>query len=476
VTYGFDGLQIGSYLNQASEQFYINNVQGTTSFFDISEHGVEKMVFLGQYSSACTTMLVQGVYNSYLLLGHNRDPSCTCNGPVCPLSLQVISPSSIAGYITFTESNNSPPLRGYPVNIYGQVALTEPALACTPITNIAQVQGKFALIYRGICLFTTKIEYAEAAGAIGVIVVDEPGQPLVIMSVDPVLVPAIMISYTDGSRIASALNANMTVQVAMGPTIGNLTASATQTSEVASVGMLTIPIAAPLQSNAVPHTNIFKFADGGFYIEPYRPYVWVFLPDYKEITMVLDISTGFANATIIAQMNGVPFSIYYTVQRPSGQTLIIGLSPDDFLGVYDVSNPANMTQISGIPTTQFGYFALSQDYSTFYLIDFNETLVIYTHTNFTEFTSAGTIAPPTTDPDFLPNTVVVRQNRLWLAALDAVYVYDITTLTAPVLLGSQETEEGFYASPLFSGTEAFVANFDETTSEYQLLGMKIAPC
>jgi signal transduction histidine kinase len=65
--------------------------------------------------------------------------------------------------------------------------------------------GKFALIDRGFCTFGEKIQNAERAGALAVIVADNRGDPLSTMTGDaPAKIPAVFISLADGDILRTA--------------------------------------------------------------------------------------------------------------------------------------------------------------------------------------------------------------------------------------------------------------------------------
>ena len=80
--------------------------------------------------------------------------------------------------------------------------VTTPANGCTAITN--DVTGKIALIDRGVCTFGTKISNAEAAGAIGVIVVNNVAGDPTAMGADPLFeptIPAVMVGKAEGNAM-----------------------------------------------------------------------------------------------------------------------------------------------------------------------------------------------------------------------------------------------------------------------------------
>lgn len=85
---------------------------------------------------------------------------------------------------------------------------TGSTLACAPIT--ADLSGQIALIDRGACPFTTKVAYAQAAGAVGVLVADNlPNGPMdPLGGFDPsITIPSMRISQADGYAVRAALAA-----------------------------------------------------------------------------------------------------------------------------------------------------------------------------------------------------------------------------------------------------------------------------
>ncbi|GAL66059.1 metalloprotease MEP2 [Jejuia pallidilutea] len=90
-----------------------------------------------------------------------------------------------------------------------------PEEGCSPLVNSANVAGKIAVIRRGSCAFTEKIQNAQDAGAIAVIVAnhnnptsDPDYVPYVNMYgvTDPEFtIPSIFVNYDDGQTIISAI-------------------------------------------------------------------------------------------------------------------------------------------------------------------------------------------------------------------------------------------------------------------------------
>jgi minor extracellular serine protease Vpr len=88
-------------------------------------------------------------------------------------------------------------------------------IACEPGTAAGDVAGTVTLIDRGGCTFGTKVRNAEAAGAIGVLIVNNiPGEPGVGPAHDggPFPgIPALGISYEQGAAVRAALPASVTI-------------------------------------------------------------------------------------------------------------------------------------------------------------------------------------------------------------------------------------------------------------------------
>jgi extracellular elastinolytic metalloproteinase len=84
--------------------------------------------------------------------------------------------------------------------------------ACSALTNPGAISGNIAIVDRGDCLFTEKTATVQAAGAIGIIIVNNAGNGLVNMAgSDPTLmIPAIFIGRTNGSTIQGQLGAGVT--------------------------------------------------------------------------------------------------------------------------------------------------------------------------------------------------------------------------------------------------------------------------
>jgi hypothetical protein len=123
-------------------------------------------------------------------------------------------PSSAAGTYQASGANFGPALDD--TGVSGAVVLVNdgsaaPTLGCNPLVGFPA--GAIALIDRGVCTFVQKVNNAQAAGAVAVIVVNNiPGDPITLGGADPnVTIPSVMVSLVDGNTIKAGLPATGTV-------------------------------------------------------------------------------------------------------------------------------------------------------------------------------------------------------------------------------------------------------------------------
>jgi len=95
----------------------------------------------------------------------------------------------------------------------GNLSLAVPLLACSNLTNAAQIAGNIAVVQRGTCAFTDKVQAAQDAGAIGVVVINNfPGSPMWMGgSSSSITIPSIMIDLETGTAIMDMMTTNNTV-------------------------------------------------------------------------------------------------------------------------------------------------------------------------------------------------------------------------------------------------------------------------
>jgi len=127
--------------------------------------------------------------------------------------LTVLSPSSVAGVMqvgtaSFGPALSSPGTTGELMPVVDSGNST--GLACNALSpaNAAAVNGKIALVDRGVCAFTVKAKFVQNAGAIGVVVADNAAgsPPPGLGGADPsVTIPAVRVTLDDGIALKAAL-------------------------------------------------------------------------------------------------------------------------------------------------------------------------------------------------------------------------------------------------------------------------------
>lgn len=127
-----------------------------------------------------------------------------------PLSIDI--PETLAGAYDGVAATFGPSLPLGPVSVEFALAqdgdsATDPFDACEDLINAGELNEKVVLIRRGSCTFVSKIEKADAAGAIAVIMVNNVGgEPIIMGGEDTgITIPSIMVSQADGEAIIQAL-------------------------------------------------------------------------------------------------------------------------------------------------------------------------------------------------------------------------------------------------------------------------------
>ncbi len=141
-------------------------------------------------------------------------------------NLEVTAPADLAGDYGLTISTFSslfpslelPPLMGELVLVEDTDASGDPLDACDAVANAGDIDGKIAVIRRGSCTFVIKVEAAEAAGAIGVIIVNNVADDPINLGIGQddetdATIPAGMISQADGDPLIAALQNGETITV-----------------------------------------------------------------------------------------------------------------------------------------------------------------------------------------------------------------------------------------------------------------------
>jgi hypothetical protein len=116
-----------------------------------------------------------------------------------------LTPTPITADLALVEDNNSSPSSS---DIHD---------ACDPFTNASALNGKIVVINRGDCTFVQKIESAQSAGAIAVIMVNNVfGNPISMGGDNPnITIPSIMISQSNGSPLITKLQNGETINATL---------------------------------------------------------------------------------------------------------------------------------------------------------------------------------------------------------------------------------------------------------------------
>ncbi len=135
------------------------------------------------------------------------DNECSALGGSSPPLLTIEGPPEVAGAYSAGDADFNP---NPPWTARGELELVNDdqdttSDACTPLVGFGA--GHLALVDRGICTFREKVLMAQAAGAVGVIVINNQGDDVLFMNGDlPRLgIPALFIGQGDGQALKDAL-------------------------------------------------------------------------------------------------------------------------------------------------------------------------------------------------------------------------------------------------------------------------------
>ncbi|MFA9430510.1 M36 family metallopeptidase [Egicoccus sp. AB-alg2] len=146
--------------------------------------------------------------------GNNTNTYADWNNSNSPdnavLTVTVDEPSSAAGSYGAVAASFGPAVPG--AGITGDFALADdgsgiPTEGCAPLIDFPA--GAIAVMDRGNCPFVEKVAFAQAAGAVGVVVANNvAGNPIAMGGSDPsISIPSVMVSLADGDAIKAGLPA-----------------------------------------------------------------------------------------------------------------------------------------------------------------------------------------------------------------------------------------------------------------------------
>ena len=142
-----------------------------------------------------------------------------------PFNSEVVLNNRAAGPYTGAAAGFGPPLP--PTGLTADVVLVDDGAAapstsdaCEPITQ--DLSGRIALVDRGTCNFTVKVQNCQNAGASGVVVANNvDGDPITMGSTSPeptIIIPSLMIAKADGDELKALLpGVNATMRATADP-------------------------------------------------------------------------------------------------------------------------------------------------------------------------------------------------------------------------------------------------------------------
>lgn len=144
-----------------------------------------------------------------------------------PLLLRISAPGAAAGDYAINQAAFGPVANSG--NFSGSIVVAATgsnAEGCTAFDNAAAVAGHIALIYRGTCAFTVKVDNAQLAGATAVIIANNQAGTIVPggTPVNPVTIPVISVSQVDGNTL-KANSGGLTGGLALGSSLAGTDAA-----------------------------------------------------------------------------------------------------------------------------------------------------------------------------------------------------------------------------------------------------------
>jgi len=230
------------------------------------------------------------------------------------------------------------------------------AEACSTLTPDS-LSGAIALIARGNCLFTDKIQNAQNAGATGVIVSNNPGDDtLVVMAAGGTGIPATFIGYDDGQTIRDFLKTSPRAPVTVSTVLQSQDVSSfNQMAAFSSRGP--VPGTAALKPDVTaPGTDLYLTA------ERYDPFGDLYSPNGYLASQGTSFSSPQVAgiAAMVLQNNGnlTMAQVRSALIDTATQTLTDGGSPASLLaggaGLVNAGNAVSTNLIATPASISFG--------------------------------------------------------------------------------------------------------------------------
>jgi len=120
-------------------------------------------------------------------------------------SLRITAPASLQLTLQAGTADFGPPLTSS--GLSGELMGAMPADACGDILNVAHMKGRIAIVDRGMCPFAIKARNVQAAGAIGMVVVNNVNDEMITMggADDTIRIPCVLVEMLDGQALEAAV-------------------------------------------------------------------------------------------------------------------------------------------------------------------------------------------------------------------------------------------------------------------------------
>ncbi len=217
---GATGVEIGDFTSTstpANADIGIPGIPGTGAASHVSDNIAAQFVTYVEFPAA-------GLYT----MGVNSDDGFavypTDVAPADNLGLYVTAAGATKGYYAwYGGADKGGIFRSITAPLTGKLVLANPEIADTALVNAADIQGNIALISRGVVSFTTKVQNALNAGAIGAVIINSrdpdsaDGKFPIGMGGGAVDLPAMMIEKPHGNEIKALLAGGGAVTARIAP-------------------------------------------------------------------------------------------------------------------------------------------------------------------------------------------------------------------------------------------------------------------
>ncbi len=263
------------------------------------------------------------------------------------IAFTVLSPAISSGYYGYSTTSSA---QGWgngslnAVSVESQMVLARDnaaadSLLCNTAINASEIAGNIAVIYRGNCEFGTKALNAQAAGAVGVVVINNVSGAPIDMGAgaagSSVTIPVIMVSDITGALINAAIHAGEATAVMGQFNGGDFTICPGETVRLAAPGGWNDYLWSNGEGGAV--LNIFEAGD--YSVEVFSDNECSSSSEVFTVseftTQIPVIETDVSGGLIVNNIAAGPFTWYFNNNEVAGVTG--NLLPNPEAGIYHVT-------------------------------------------------------------------------------------------------------------------------------------------